>query len=96
MRKTETRENPRDRYKPDALTRGDVTVSGSLIDTFLLCQSFEYDRGCVLNERTHRICRNSPLHHEVFLGYKPGRLSQTQSGSCNLNYGQHRRRDHRR
>jgi hypothetical protein len=43
---------PRVRYKPDALIRSQVTISGSLIDTGFLCQNCEYDRGCVLNKRT--------------------------------------------
>jgi len=46
------RENPRVRYEPDALIRSQVTISGSLIDTWFLCQYYEYDRRWVLKKRT--------------------------------------------
>jgi hypothetical protein len=50
-------------HKPDALIRSQVTISGSLIDTWRsFFRECEYERGWAANEMTHHILQNSPLH----------------------------------
>jgi hypothetical protein len=54
-------------HKPDALIRSQVTISGSLIDTWRsFFRECEYEKGCVANKMTHHILQISLLN-EVFL-----------------------------